>query len=618
MLLKFKSLVLHNFLSFGDAEVNLDNQGYVLVSGINNCKADLAKSNGSGKSSIWEGVVWALTGETIRGTKDVVNKFGTDGTYAEILFDVDSDVYKVVRYRDYSNIGTNLKVYINGVDKSGKGIRDTEKLLEQYLPDLNSSLIGSVIILGQGLPQRFTNNTPSGRKEVLEKLSKSDFMIDDIKNRLSDRKVYLSQELRKYEDLDLQYNSQKSIIEADTQKVEQELSEIPDGDIDSEILRLKEELSKIIVDDSEYKSLTEELNNARSEYKNYDLQCTVDISKLEDIFIEPKQELKDNITKLMANITMLKNEIQRLESIKDVCPTCGQKLPDVHKVDTTDLHNKLTNAENERTELQNKLDELNKEQDIKVKELKAQQEIRRKELVDLGESIKTKFTEVEAKYNQTKEEFDRIQKSINDLENDKKIITYKKETLAKRLDELNKQFIEFSDKILYNNNEKDNVKSRLEIVNKMITIATRDFRGFLLSGVIDFINQKSKEYSKEIFDTEEVEFKLDGNNIFIGYCGKQYENLSGGEKQKIDLIVQFSIRDMLSQYLNFSSNILVVDEICDNLDSIGCQKVLNMIATKLTDVSSLFIISHHTDIDIPVDKEILIIKGDDGISKVGI
>ena len=610
--------MLHNFLSFGDAEVNLDNQGYVLVSGINNCKADLAKSNGSGKSSIWEGVVWALTGETIRGTKDVVNKFGTDGTYAEILFDVDSDVYKVVRYRDYSNIGTNLKVYINGVDKSGKGIRDTEKLLEQYLPDLNSSLIGSVIILGQGLPQRFTNNTPSGRKEVLEKLSKSDFMIDDIKNRLSDRKVYLSQELRKYEDLDLQYNSQKSIIEADTQKVEQELSEIPDGDIDSEILRLKEELSKIIVDDSEYKSLTEELNNARSEYKNYDLQCTVDISKLEDIFIEPKQELKDNITKLMANITMLKNEIQRLESIKDVCPTCGQKLPDVHKVDTTDLHNKLTNAENERTELQNKLDELNKEQDIKVKELKAQQEIRRKELVDLGESIKTKFTEVEAKYNQTKEEFDRIQKSINDLENDKKIITYKKETLAKRLDELNKQFIEFSDKILYNNNEKDNVKSRLEIVNKMITIATRDFRGFLLSGVIDFINQKSKEYSKEIFDTEEVEFKLDGNNIFIGYCGKQYENLSGGEKQKIDLIVQFSIRDMLSQYLNFSSNILVVDEICDNLDSIGCQKVLNMIATKLTDVSSLFIISHHTDIDIPVDKEILIIKGDDGISKVGI
>lgn len=618
MLLKFKSLVLHNFLSFGDAEVNLDNQGYVLVSGINNCKADLAKSNGSGKSSIWEGVVWALTGETIRGTKDVVNKFGTDGTYAEILFDVDNDVYKVVRYKDYSNIGTNLKVYINGVDKSGKGIRDTEKLLEQYLPDLNSSLIGSVIILGQGLPQRFTSNTPSGRKEVLEKLSKSDFMIDDIKNRLSDRKVYLSQELRKYEDLDLQYNSQKSIIEADTQKVEQELSEIPDGDIDSEILRLKEELSKIIVDDSEYKSLTEELNNARSEYKNYDLQCTVDISKLEDIFIEPKQELKDDITKLMANITMLKVEIQKLESVKDVCPTCGQKLPDVHKVDTTDLHNKLTNAENERTELQNKLDELNKEQDIKVKELKAQQEIRRKELVNLGESIKTKFTEVEAKYSQTKEEFDRIQKSINDLENDKKIITYKKETLAKRIDELNKQFIEFSDKILYNNNEKDNVKSRLEIVNKMITIATRDFRGFLLSGVIDFINQKSKEYSKEIFDTEEVEFKLDGNNIFIGYCGKQYENLSGGEKQKIDLIVQFSIRDMLSQYLNFSSNILVVDEICDNLDSIGCQKVLNMIATKLTDVSSLFIISHHTDIDIPVDKEILIIKGDDGISKVGI
>ena len=161
MLLKFESLVLHNFLSFGDVEVNLDDQGYVLVKGTNNCKLDNAKSNGSGKSSIWEAIVWAITGDTIRGTKDVISKYGSNGTYVEIVFKVDSDTYKIIRYKEYSNIGTNLKVFINGEDKSGKGIRDTEKLLEQYLPDVNSSLIGSVIILGQGLPQRFTNNTPS-------------------------------------------------------------------------------------------------------------------------------------------------------------------------------------------------------------------------------------------------------------------------------------------------------------------------------------------------------------------------------------------------------------------------------------------------------------------------
>ena len=173
-----------------------------------------------------------------------------------------------------------------------------------------------------------------------------------------------------------------------------------------------------------------------------------------------------------------------------------------------------------------------------------------------------------------------------------------------------------SNDILYNNIERDNIKSRCDVVNKMITIATRDFRGFLLSEIIKFIDQKAKEYCKEIFGTEEIEFKLDGNNIFIGYCGKEYESLSGGEKQKIDLIVQFSIRDMLSRFLNFSSNILVVDEIFDNLDSVGCQKVLNLIATKLTDVNSLFIITHHTDIDIPIDSELVIVKDKDGFSKI--
>ena len=47
------------------------------------------------------------------------------------------------------------------------------------------------------------------------------------------------------------------------------------------------------------------------------------------------------------------------------------------------------------------------------------------------------------------------------------------------------------------------------------------------------------------------------NIIALGeYDGKLYESLSGGEKQKIDIIVQFAIRDMLSQFSSFSSNIL--------------------------------------------------------------
>ena len=73
---------------------------------------------------------------------------------------------------------------------------------------------------------------------------------------------------------------------------------------------------------------------------------------------------------------------------------------------------------------------------------------------------------------------------------------------------------------------------------------------------------------------------------------------------------------MLSRYLDFSSNILVLDEIFDNLDEVGCQKVLNLISNKLVDIESIFIITHHTDISIPYDNELVIVKGKDNIGRV--
>jgi len=73
---------------------------------------------------------------------------------------------------------------------------------------------------------------------------------------------------------------------------------------------------------------------------------------------------------------------------------------------------------------------------------------------------------------------------------------------------------------------------------------------------------------------------------------------------------------MLCKYLNFSSNILVLDEIVDNLDSIGCQKVMELISSRLNDVDSIYIISHHADIPMPIDYELNIIKDKDGISSV--
>jgi len=620
MLIKFKKIILNNFLSFGYSELDLTDGGYTLVSGINNNKDDLAKSNGSGKSSIWEAISWSLTGKTIRECKDIVNIYANDGAYVELDFSIDSDDYKVVRSKDHSKYKTNLKIFINGEDKSGKGIKDSEKLLVEYIPDLTSTLLGSVIILGQGLPQRFSNNTPSGRKDVLETLSKSDFMINDIKDKLTNRKNALSIELRAHEDNLLVSNSKLSDIDRAIISNEDKYLNYSSTDFNAVLQPFYDKQIKIDADLKELEIVLKERQQALSDYRSkYQELRNAEIEALSQISVARTSELSDykvNLTKLESELTTAKAELKKMQSIKDICPTCGQKLPNITKPDTTELEQSIATLNESIAEVKHNIDSI----DDKYDELKVATTMKYSaELGDLELAGKEASTLVNESNNELIE--------LRNQESNTKLTIAKyeeaRDNSVRLLAELEAEKIkleqdkqELVDKILYINNIKEETQKRLEIVNKMYMIAIRDFRGFLLTNIIDFINNKSKEYCKDIFETDKIEFMLDGNYINIFYDNKQYENLSGGEKQKVDLIVQFSIRDMLCKFLNFSSNIIVLDEIFDNLDAVGCQRVLNVIAKKLSDIDSIYIVTHHSDIDLPIDNEIVVIKNENGISEI--
>ena len=72
---------------------------------------------------------------------------------------------------------------------------------------------------------------------------------------------------------------------------------------------------------------------------------------------------------------------------------------------------------------------------------------------------------------------------------------------------------------------------------------------------------------------------------------------------------------MLCKYLSFDSNILVLDELFDGLDSVGCNKVVDLIAA-MDNINTIYIVTHRADLSIPIDKEIVIIKSPDGFSSV--
>ena len=616
----FNKIMLHNFLSFGDAEIELNNRGYVFVQGVNENPNDNSLSNGAGKSSIWDAISYALTGVTIRGTKDVVNIHTDDGAFVALDMDVDGKNFKILRSKNHSKYKTNLLIYIDGKNVSGKGIRDSDALLQQYLPDLTASLLGSVIILGQGLPQRFTNNTPSGRKEVLEKLSKSDFMIEDLKNRIAKRKQQLSQKIREEEDKILSLQSEKTIYEKQLKSNQDLLNTMsPPEAYDNAIEELQTKLNNI---EKSVQELEIEISGASSKQSdllvNYNSIVSEQNAELQQVDIKYSSELKelndaksDNTSKGYA----LKQEITKIEAIKDVCPTCGQKLPNVSKPDTSKMREEMLLYANTVKELNVKIS--NVEEKVKAE----------KTTISLNFKVRQNALSTEMQNN--KATVDRLNTSMRDLLKEKTATStrlvelkgYKEQYNNKKsiyeanIKDAEQKIKEIQEKLLYNNT-KEVLTEHSKIIDKFDTIIKRDFRGYLLSNVISFIDAKAKEYSQYIFETDKISFVLDGNNINISYDGKEYDNLSGGERQKVDIIIQLSIRDMLCKYLNFSSNILVLDEIVDFLDATGCDKIMNLINTRLNDINSIYFISHHTDLGFSYDSVLTVVKDVNGISSI--
>ena len=619
MRIKIKYLKLHNFLSFEDGELGFNTPGYTLVQGVNKNVVDMAVSNGSGKSTIFEAIAWCLTGELIRGGKNVkrIGSDENDSCWVSLEFDVDNVKYGICRQANPSK----LSFIVDGKDESGKGIRDTEKIIQEYLPSLTSSLIGSVMILGQGLPQRFSNNTPSGRKEVLETLSNSDAMLADLKCRITRRSDELFEQLRNFEDELLQLTTRKEMAETEIESLQKELDSLPNvDDANDKIFELKNQLS--IVSDS--------INSCDTSLVDYNAKRDGLIAKEKELQKLYKDTLESESspfdieladlhtakTELQALIKSKTQEIKRLKDIKDVCPTCGQKLPNVEKIDTSALESEVESLKISLDTTENRFLQLTTEKTDAVLAVQSRFE---SEIYDINMSLNEVGHQIDDTIKSNislKNQFTTLTSQISELESQLQNRETLKDSLEKRLDSANLQIEMYTSKILYIDNEKEELRKHIDIIQKMKTVIQRDFRGYLLSSVIAFINRKAKEYSQEVFESDKVDFSLDGNNINIGYDDKEYSNLSGGERQKIDLIIQFAIRDMLCTYLDFSSNILVVDELFDNLDSVGCERILNFISNKLNDVESVYIITHHSDIPIPFDNILTVTKGEDGITRI--
>lgn len=619
-MIQFKKVIIHNFGSYGHVELELQNRGFCLVSGQNNYIKDNALSNGSGKSFLWSAVCFALTGETINGIKANLKNINTEESecYVQLEFLYNKDLFNLTRTITPKS---DLKIFKNDIDLSGKGIRESEKKLQELIPELTKDLIASTIIIGQGMPNKFSSFSPSGRKDLLEKLTKSDFMIEDLKERIHGRLTELGAKTRELEDSLLVNRTQLNNYLNNLEKTKQSLEQQSQTDFDTLIVARKGQVETRQQQLQQYTEIITTFDSRIAEINAKLIALSDEKAKVSSeeltAYTTSYTKLTGEKTKIDIDIVNLNKEIAKLHAIVDTCPTCGQKLPNVHKPDTSSQEAALQEATKKQVELQESLAKCNAQHKEYVDQINAA-------FSDEINSLNKTLTESKVGLNAAKNEQNACKIALDSEKAAYDKLLYDKQnwdnyvlSQQKEIARLEDQIAKLTNLVAITSLSKENFDQRLAIVKKMDSLIRRDFRGYLLTNIISYIDAKAKEYCSTVFGTRELSLALNGNALDITYCGKVFDGLSGGEKQRVDLILQLAIRDLLTSYLGLNANILVLDEVTDFLDKKSCQAVMQLLEKELQTVESVFIISHHAEeLELPVDSEIKVIKNEHGISEL--
>lgn len=619
-MIQFKKLIVHNFGSYGHAELELQNRGFCLVSGQNNYSKDNALSNGSGKSFLWSAICYALTGETINGIRTNLKNINVadQDCYVQLDFLYNKDFFSLIRTVAPK---TELKIFKNDLDLSGKGIRESERKLLELLPDLTKDLIASTIIIGQGMPNKFSSFSPSGRKELLEKLTKSDFMIDDLKTRIQARQNELSMKVREFEDsLLLTKNQLNGCLDAlDRMKNSLESQQQPNFDqlLSNQLAKINQIREQL----TQYQQTAVELERHQEEITSRLLTITSEKAQVSseelNAFTASHAKLVEEKARLESEASALSKEITKLRAIKDTCPTCGQHLPNVHKPDTSSQEALLFDINKKLNEATSNIMKCNKQHQEYVAQINNAFDDEITNLNSEALAIKQKILLNKTELTQNLSILEIEQNSYNKLAYEKQTWDSRIENQQKEINKLEIEIAKLTNLIAITSLSKEDFDQRLAVIKKMDQLVRRDFRGYLLTNIINYIDERAKDYCNTVFGTRELSLSLNGNALDITYCDKLFDGLSGGEKQKVDLILQLAIRDLLMTYLGLSSNILVLDEVTDFLDKKSCHAVMQLLEKELHTVESVFIISHHAEeLELPIDSELKVVKNKYGISEL--
>ena len=549
-MITFESIRWKNFLSTGDqwTEIDFCESPSTLIVG----------SNGAGKSTMLDALCFALFNKPFRKINrgQLVNSINEKGLKVEVCFSIGKDEYRVFR-----GAKPNLfEVYKNNkmVDQDAAA-KDTQKYLEQSVLKLNYKSFTQVVILGSSTFVPFMQLGASVRREVIEDLL--DIQIFSNMNSLLKDRVRSAQ--NQSNDCGHMLRLTKEKVESQ-QKLLDSLKEVNHNRQEEKRKRYNKNSKSIEEVKSNHIKLKDEILVLEEEVGDVEVQRKF-VRKLRQGQADKKSELK-----------LIANNLKFFKS-HDQCPTCTQSISTSFK---TNQVNTLTGSGTTiATEIEAFTQDITEAVSVinKIEETSAKlYEVRSDATAQEREIVRLEKENLE------------ISKQILELQQSTPNIDQEKETLQGYLAE-------------YKTTEKDcaEVSQKLDEF-QVVSSLLKDsgIKSQIIKKYVPIFNQLINKYlsSMEFF----VNFTLDEefNEVIKSRFRDEfsYASFSEGEKQKIDLALLFTWREVARMKNSVATNLLILDEVFDSsLDSSGTGELLQILKS-LGNGTNVFVISHKGDI----------------------
>lgn len=551
-MIKFQKLRWKNFLSTGNYFNEIDF--------LENPTNLVVGENGAGKSTMLDALSFALFGKAHRKIKkdQLINTINTKDCRCEVEFTVNSVQYKVVR----GIKPAKFEIWKDGtlINQSSHA-REYQEILEKNILQMSHKSFHQIVVLGSSSFIPFMQLNSTSRRDVIEDLLDINIfskMNVILKEKVSLLKGELENNNHSIEMVKTRINSQKKYIRDLTAINTQQRKEK-----ESEIQGLNDDIAILNEATAE---LSETVNNLLPSVQD-------ELSKIR----ANKQKLEKYRTQFDTQVKTVVKEAKFFDE-NEHCPTCDQDIGDELR------HSKRADATTRAKEL---------------KGLMAEADGKLSEYQDAIEKLETQMSDLAQKQNVMNNNMQlvaRLTQNVQKIQQDLQNMVDSDGDMGQAnadLTELDSELHGLTDhKFILN--EKSSYNRIASELLRDTGIKTKIIRQY-----VPVINELTNKYL-QVLDFF-VHFELDDSfseTIRSRYRDTfSYDSFSEGEKQRIDLSLLFTWRQIAKMKNSVSTNLLILDETFDSsLDGEGVDNLMKIIDT-LKEDTNVFVISHKTELE---------------------